>query len=295
MTYMLNGKQYIVVAISGGNYAASCSRSGCRVGLESRRSTITSICLTFEALRTGSMLYLEPSVNLRRGYGNSVPHASIRHREDIMRSIWQSRMNSAVVAFAATAAMLLTPATIVLAQGAADSGAGTVTFSRDVAPILQKACQNCHRPGMMAPMSLLTYQDARPWARSIKTKVVSREMPPWFIDRHVGIQKFKNDPSLSDAEIADDREVGRRRRAAGQSGRHAEAARVRRDVDAGTSKPDADRQDAEAVRAEGARRRRVRRRDDRSRLHGRHVRHGDRDAADRHGQPTRSFITRPRT
>jgi len=77
-----------------------------------------------------------------------------------------------------------------------------VTFSRDVAPILQKACQNCHRPGAIAPMSLLTYQDARPWARSIKTKVSAREMPPWYIDRHVGITKFKDDPSLTDAEIA---------------------------------------------------------------------------------------------
>ena len=72
---------------------------------------------------------------------------------------------------------------------------------RDVLPILQRSCQACHRPGMMAPMSLLTYQDARPWARAIKAKVSNREMPPWFIDRHVGIQKFKNDPSLSDQEI----------------------------------------------------------------------------------------------
>jgi hypothetical protein len=79
--------------------------------------------------------------------------------------------------------------------------AATVTFSRDVAPILQKACQNCHRPGAIAPMSLLTYQDARPWARSIRQKVSSREMPPWYIDRHIGISKFKDDPSLTDAEI----------------------------------------------------------------------------------------------
>ncbi|HEY1910862.1 MAG TPA: hypothetical protein VGG73_08070 [Vicinamibacterales bacterium] len=81
------------------------------------------------------------------------------------------------------------------------SGDRQATFSKDVAPILQRACQDCHRPGMMAPMSLLTYQDARPWARSIKAKVSNREMPPWFIDKHVGIQKFKNDPSLSDEEI----------------------------------------------------------------------------------------------
>src|SRR6478736_2057945 len=85
--------------------------------------------------------------------------------------------------------------------GRTPAAAGPVTFSKDVAPILQRACQNCHRPGMMAPMSLLTYKDARPWARSIKTKVASREMPPWFIDKHVGIQKFKNDPSLSDKEV----------------------------------------------------------------------------------------------
>ncbi len=76
------------------------------------------------------------------------------------------------------------------------------TFSKDIAPILQRSCQNCHRAGSIAPMALLTYKDARPWARSIKEKVVRREMPPWHIDRNVGITKFKEDPSLTDAEIA---------------------------------------------------------------------------------------------
>ena len=76
------------------------------------------------------------------------------------------------------------------------------TFSKDVAPIFQHACQNCHRPGSIAPMSLLTYQDARPWARSIKAKVVTRVMPPWHIDRNVGVTSFKNDPSLTESEIA---------------------------------------------------------------------------------------------
>ena len=96
------------------------------------------------------------------------------------------------------------PQSVVQAQAAAAQSSatgGSVTFTKDIAPILQKACQDCHRPGMMAPMSLLTYQDVRPWARSLKTKVSSREMPPWFIDRNVGVQKFKNDPSLSEAEI----------------------------------------------------------------------------------------------
>jgi hypothetical protein len=85
----------------------------------------------------------------------------------------------------------------------APAGAQTpVTFNKDIAPILQRACQNCHRPDSIAPMSLLTYRDARPWSRSIKEKVIKRDMPPWFIDRNVGVRHFKDDPSLSDKEIA---------------------------------------------------------------------------------------------
>jgi hypothetical protein len=77
-----------------------------------------------------------------------------------------------------------------------------VTFTKDIAPILQRSCQGCHRPGSMAPMSLLSYEDVRPWARAIKLRTALREMPPWFIEKNVGIQNFKNDPSLSDDEIA---------------------------------------------------------------------------------------------
>jgi len=75
-------------------------------------------------------------------------------------------------------------------------------FSKDVAPILQRHCQVCHHPGTIAPMSLLTYEQARPWAKAMKAKVVAREMPPWFIDKNVGVQHFNNDVSLSDQEIA---------------------------------------------------------------------------------------------
>src|ERR1700720_1555958 len=60
-----------------------------------------------------------------------------------------------------------------------------VTFAKDVAPILQRSCQTCHRPGNIGPMSLLTYQDVRPWARPIKQQIVQRNMPPWYIDRAV--------------------------------------------------------------------------------------------------------------
>ncbi len=81
------------------------------------------------------------------------------------------------------------------------SQAQTPTFTKDVAPIFQAKCEACHRPGSMAPMSLQTYQDARPWARNIRAQVASRTMPPWHLDTTVGIQHFKNDRSLTDAQI----------------------------------------------------------------------------------------------
>jgi hypothetical protein len=75
------------------------------------------------------------------------------------------------------------------------------TFAKDIAPIFQEKCQVCHRPDNIGPMSLVTYADVRPWIRSIKVRVASREMPPWHLDRGVGIQRFINDRSLSDQEI----------------------------------------------------------------------------------------------
>src|SRR5262249_32798768 len=84
---------------------------------------------------------------------------------------------------------------------AADTPAKPVTFSKDVAPIFQAKCQECHQPNSIAPMSLITFQEARPWARSIKERVASRQMPPWHIDRSVGVQKFKNDMSLTDEQV----------------------------------------------------------------------------------------------
>ena len=77
-----------------------------------------------------------------------------------------------------------------------------VIFTKDVAPILAEHCQVCHRPGTVAPMSLLTYEDVRPRAKAIKAKVVAREMPPWFIDKNVGVEHFNNDISMTDEEIA---------------------------------------------------------------------------------------------
>jgi len=80
------------------------------------------------------------------------------------------------------------------------------TFSKDIVPILQRSCQKCHRPDSLAPMSLITYDEVRPWARSIKNRTALRDkpgvMPPWYIEKDIGIQAFKNDWSLSDDEIA---------------------------------------------------------------------------------------------
>jgi hypothetical protein len=98
------------------------------------------------------------------------------------------------LAIAAAGALLPTLAS-------AQTAAKQPTFTKDIAPILQRSCVNCHRPGESAPMSLMTYEEARPWARAIKTRTTAREMPPFHMDKTIGITKFKNDPSLSDEEI----------------------------------------------------------------------------------------------
>ena len=73
------------------------------------------------------------------------------------------------------------------------------TFHKDVEPLLQKNCQSCHRPGQAAPMSFLSYESTRPWAKAMKNAVITRKMPPWFADAQYG--HFTNDRSLKQAEI----------------------------------------------------------------------------------------------
>jgi hypothetical protein len=77
-----------------------------------------------------------------------------------------------------------------------------VTFAKDVAPIFQEKCETCHRAGQGAPMNLQTYSEVRPWAKSIKERVATRNMPPWHLDKTMGIQQYSNDRSLSDKQIA---------------------------------------------------------------------------------------------
>jgi hypothetical protein len=76
------------------------------------------------------------------------------------------------------------------------------TFAKDVAPIFQAKCQTCHHQGTSAPMSLMTFEEARPWAKSIQQRVANRDMPPWHLDKTVGIKHYKNDRSLNDDEIS---------------------------------------------------------------------------------------------
>jgi cytochrome c553 len=83
--------------------------------------------------------------------------------------------------------------------GASSKPEKNVTFSKEVAPILFKSCAECHRPGEAAPFSVLSYKDTRPWSKSIREKVLSREMPPWHADPKIGV--FSNDRRLSEAEI----------------------------------------------------------------------------------------------
>jgi len=101
------------------------------------------------------------------------------------RSIWLSLGTLALVALPNSAA----------------AGEGPVTFAKDIAPIFQEKCEACHRKDSMAPMSLVTYEEARPWAKSIKERVITRNMPPWHLDKTVGIQHFQNDISLSNEQI----------------------------------------------------------------------------------------------
>jgi hypothetical protein len=91
--------------------------------------------------------------------------------------------------------------TVLLPPDVAAQGNRAATFARDIAPILQRACQSCHNPEGIGPMPLMTYAQVRPWARAMKLRTSKREMPPWFVEKGIGIQRFKDDTSLTDAEI----------------------------------------------------------------------------------------------
>ncbi len=102
----------------------------------------------------------------------------------------------------------------------------TPTYTKDVAPIFREKCEACHRPGYIAPMSLQTYAESRPWARSIQNRVATRQMPPWHIDKSVGIQDFQNDRVAHGYADRHHRSMGRRWRPPGRPGRPSAGGRL---------------------------------------------------------------------
>ena len=103
-------------------------------------------------------------------------------------------------------AVLVGPGRAQAGQAAAASDLDDVTFTKDIAPILQRSCQHCHQTDSVAPMSLITYSEVRPWARAMKLRTgmgpVAGVMPPWYIEKNIGIQEYQFDPSLSEEEVA---------------------------------------------------------------------------------------------
>ena len=98
-----------------------------------------------------------------------------------------------------TTSVFLLAIVVMVGFGASAAAQEAPTFNAEVAPILYENCASCHRKGEVAPMPLTSYQETRPWARSIKAKVVAREMPPWFADPRYG--QFKNVLALTETEI----------------------------------------------------------------------------------------------
>ncbi|HZR22743.1 MAG TPA: cytochrome c [Vicinamibacterales bacterium] len=102
--------------------------------------------------------------------------------------------------------LIVAAAAVVVTHAQTPASAPQVTFTKDIAPILQRSCQQCHTADGGAPMSLVTYEEVRPFARAIKQRTSmgprAGVMPPWFVEKNIGIQHYKSDPSLSDEEIA---------------------------------------------------------------------------------------------
>src|SRR5262245_653156 len=117
---------------------------------------------------------------------------------DGMSVSWKLACAAAVAA--TLAGLAAVPATV-----RAQAAPAEITFTKHIAPILQRSCQNCHRPDGGAPMSLTTYEEVRPYARAIKQRTGlgprAGVMPPWYVEKNIGIQRYKGDPSLSEEEI----------------------------------------------------------------------------------------------
>ena len=114
---------------------------------------------------------------------------------------WQITLGAAVIGV--LAAGIVSPFAL---RAAPVNVPDEVTYTKDIAPILQRSCENCHRANGAGPMALTTYEEVRPWARAIKQRTGigphAGVMPPWYMEKNIGIQKYKDDPSLSELELA---------------------------------------------------------------------------------------------
>src|SRR5687768_7429768 len=111
-------------------------------------------------------------------------------------------MAAVTFSFSSSGEASLAPTDPAVAPMVPGTAQNQVTFAKDVAPIFQAKCQVCHQPNSIAPMSLITYDEARKYAARIKARVAARVMPPWHIDKSIGIRDFKNDRSLTDEQIS---------------------------------------------------------------------------------------------
>ena len=196
------------------------------------------------------------------------------------------RYSSAALLFAGAMFAVSTHQTISAQDAAAP------TYYRDVLPILQKNCQSCHRPGQIGPFSMMTFETTRPWVRAIKTRVVNRQMPPWFADPHAG--QFANDTSLRQADIDTIVEVGGRAARRRATDARAEGDRVADGRLADQAGPDRPRP---RVPRAGAGRRRTSssgRHHRAERVHRGHLDHVARDQAERpDGHASHLHLVRP--
>ena len=180
-------------------------------GLPARRGQPVGMTVLWTKFRgPGDVVFSEPQAKLANGRATTTATFT-EPGEYILQAVVDDGSGESAGNFGYHCCWTNTQVTVAV-KGAATTSAASrkpqaatpaqPTFAKDVAPIFQRSCQACHHPGTSAPMSLVTYEEVRPWAKSIRQRVANREMPPWHLDKTVGIRHYKNDRSLSDDEIA---------------------------------------------------------------------------------------------
>jgi hypothetical protein len=180
-------------------------------GLPARRGQPVGMTVLWTKFRgPGDVVFSEPQAKLANGRATTTATFT-EPGEYILQAVVDDGSGESAGNFGYHCCWTNTQVTVAV-KGAATTSAASrkpqaatpaqPTFAKDVAPIFQRSCQACHHQGTSAPMSLVTYEEVRPWAKSIRQRVANREMPPWHLDKTVGIRHYKNDRSLSDDEIA---------------------------------------------------------------------------------------------